>query len=84
MAEIMFQSLFIFSHVLEVLLLIFVLCTWLIPGRKITIAFYHSVEPMLRPVRFLLRHSSFQTNIDLSPLVVFVVLSFLQKILRPF
>lgn len=40
------------------------------------------VEPLLRPIRFLLKHSVFQSGgTDSSPIIAFIVLSYLGQFL---
>lgn len=79
MAGLIYQALYIFFVVLELLLFLFIFSTWLPAGNRITAFLYVLVEPMLVPIRFLLKRSVFQARGDLSPIIAFVVLTFLQN-----
>lgn len=75
------HSLSIFFYCLEIMLFIQIFINLLpIPGiRKIV---ENIVEPMLRPIRFLLRHSVFQSGgADSSPIIAFIILSYIGQLL---
>lgn len=81
-ADILARSFYLFFRILEYMLLGFVLCTWILPNHKLTALLKQLAEPMLCPVRFLLRHSSFRSSIDLSPLITFIILTYLQSLFQ--
>jgi YggT family protein len=75
----------IFFRVVEVLILIRVILTW-IPFRRENafIVFIHSVtEPILGPIRNLVSRSSFGKNLmfDISPILAYVVLGAIRHII---
>ncbi len=81
MKSLVIHSLSIFFYVLEIMLFVQIFINILpFPSiRKIVETF---VEPLLRPIRFLLRHSVFQSGgTDSSPIIAFIVLSYIGQLL---
>lgn len=73
---------FNFFIVLEGILFLYLITSWLPFPSKIKHTMLMIVEPMFQPIRYLLRHSIFNTpSADLTPMIVFVVLTFLEKFL---
>ncbi|WP_123608612.1 YggT family protein [Mobilisporobacter senegalensis] len=74
------NSLYIFCVVLEGILFLYILSTWIRISPKIQGIFNILLDPLLDPIRYLLKHSIFQVrNYDLSPIIGFLVLSYLQE-----
>ncbi len=75
-----YKVFYIFFIVLEVILCIYFISTWLPLPKKMKEFLRFLIEPMLTPLRFLIRHSIFNTPLaDLTPMIAFVVILFLQK-----
>ena len=79
MVQLIFHGLYIFFFILEIVLCVSIISSW-IPGCKTFKGILSELlEPMLLPIRFCLRHSIFHTKlIDLSPLLALIILSYLQ------
>ncbi|MSS64388.1 YggT family protein [Velocimicrobium porci] len=79
MVQLIFHGLYLFFFVLEFILCISIISSW-IPGFKQWKSILSEfLEPMLLPIQFCLRHSVFQVKtIDLSPLLALIILSYLQ------
>lgn len=83
MIGLIYNSLYIFFIVLEMILLIYILSSWLPLNPKIKGLFVILLGPILDPIRFLLDHSIFKTrNIDLAPIIAFIIISFFQNLFR--
>lgn len=75
----------LFFLILEGVLFFYVFITWFpisVEWRE-KISFF--VDPILEPIRFLLKHSIFQVSYsDLSPLIGFLIVSYLQQFFASF
>lgn len=82
MEQILNKTFFIFCFILE-LLIILDIYIGLLPTRKqYHLKFHFKVEPLLRPVRYLLKYSFFNTkSIDLGPYITIMVLVFIQVLI---
>lgn len=74
-----YQSLHTFFVFLELLLFLYFISAWLPLGISIKTNLYQLVNPLLLPVRFMLRKSIFQAQIDLAPIITFLMILFLQR-----
>lgn len=81
MSYLIIHSLSIFFIVLETMLFFHILMGFL-PFRKVRSIIESIVEPMLKPIRFILKHSVFQSGAsDSSPIIAFIVLTYLGQLL---
>lgn len=81
MGAIFFEALYIFFLLLEIILFIYFSLSLIHVSPRFKEFISILIEPVLTPVRFLLRHSIFNTKvIDFSPMIAFVVISFFQSI----
>lgn len=81
MAMLIYRTLYIFFLVLEFILMTYVMMSWLPLGAKIKEILHVMTAPILDPIRFLLKHSIFYSQVaDLSPIVGFVIVSYMQKL----
>lgn len=81
MSSLIFNSLYVFFLVLEIILFIYIISTWFPLSPKVREFFTTLLGPILEPIRYLLEHSIFKTRtIDLSPIIAFVILSYLQQL----
>ncbi len=75
------HSFSIFLYCLEILLFVQIFMNML-PFPTLRRIVETIVEPLLRPIRFLLKHSVFQSGgTDSSPIIAFIVLSYLGQFL---
>lgn len=75
------RSLSIFIIVLEIILFFYIFLRFL-PIQKIGNVIEGIVEPILKPIRFLLKHSVFQSgSLDSSPIIAFIVLTYFGQLL---
>jgi len=81
MSYLIIRSLTIFLIVLEVMLFIQIFINFL-PFQKIRNIVESIVEPILKPIRFMLSHSVFQSGgSDSSPIIAFIVLTYFGQLL---
>lgn len=81
MAGLIIKSLSIFLICMEVILFIHIFTNFL-PIQSVRNAVENITEPLLRPIRYLLKHSIFGTGgIDSSPIIAFIVLSYFGQLL---
>lgn len=75
------NALYIFFVVLEGVLFLYILSSWIKISPKIQGMFNLFLDPLLDPIRYLLKHSIFQVrNYDISPIIGFLILSYLQEL----
>ncbi len=80
MTHLLFSALYVFFIVLEIILFLYVIISWFPINNFIRNLLTVLIEPILTPVRFLLKHSIFNTpTADLSPIISFVIILFLQE-----
>ena len=76
----LYDALYIFFIVLEIFLFLYVIISWLPVNNRFKSIICFLIDPILVPVRYLLKHSIFNTpTADLSPVIGFVVILFLQE-----
>ncbi|WMJ88245.1 YggT family protein [Anaerocolumna sp. MB42-C2] len=76
----MYDALYIFFIVLEIVLFLYVITSWFPVNNRFKSIISFLIDPILVPVRYLLKHSIFNTpTADLSPVIGFVVILFLQE-----
>lgn len=81
MLNLTIRTLYIFFIVLEILLFLYIISSWLPLGAKLKSFFLTILGPIFDPIRFLLKFSVFQTRgIDLSPIIALVVISYFQQL----
>jgi YggT family protein len=81
MSNLIVNSLYVFFIVLEIILFTYFLMSWFPFNAKLKEFLITLIEPLLTPIRFLLKHSIFNTKvIDLSPMIALVVILFFQTI----
>lgn len=82
---VLFRIGYVFFIVLEAILFIYIVCSWLPVSIRLRNFLYTLVNPLMIPIRYLMRHSIFQAReIDLSPIIVFIVLTALQQLCQNF
>lgn len=80
MTHLLLNALYVFFIVLEIILFLYVIISWFPINNFIRNLLTILIEPILTPVRFLLKHSIFNTpTADLSPIISFVIILFLQE-----
>lgn len=81
MSELIYNSLYVFFIVLEMILFVYIFTSW-VPGlRRFKELLVALLNPILDPIRYLMNHSIFRTkNIDLSPMIAFIIITYLQTI----
>lgn len=85
MFQLLMQSLYVFSIVLEIILIFYIISSWITFSGRLHEFFTMLMNPVLVPIRYLLHHSIFQVRgYDISPIIAFVVISYMQKVLYPF
>lgn len=76
----LYEALYLFFTVLEIMLFLYVVISWFPNSGKLREMFITLLDPIFVPVRFLLRHSIFNTpRADLAPIISFVIILFLQE-----
>lgn len=81
LAALLVHSLYIFFIVVEIILMIYVISTWIPVPPRFQGLMVSLIMPVLIPVRILLRHSVFYTrNVDLSPIIALTIVTFLQNL----
>lgn len=77
--NLLYDVLYVFFTVLEIFLFVYVILSWIPNSRKLREMFATLLDPIFVPVRFLLKHSIFNTpRADLAPIISFVIIVFLQ------
>lgn len=81
MSNLIVNSLYVFFIVLEIILFAYFMINWFPTNTKLKEFLITLLEPVLTPIRFLLKHSIFNTKvIDLSPMIALIVILFFQTI----
>lgn len=85
MAEILSAAVILFFRVIEILILLRIIFSW-IPFRrenKFAIFIYSVTEPILSPIRNLIARSAFGKNLmfDFSPILAYLILGFIEHVL---
>lgn len=79
--NLLYDALYVFFTVLEIILFLYVTASWFPNGRKIRDMLSTALDPIFVPVRYLLKHSIFNTpRADLAPIISFVIILFLQEL----
>ncbi len=80
MTHLFFNALYVFFIVLEMILFLYVITSWFPVNNRFKNFLTVLIDPILIPVRYLLKHSIFNTPAaDLSPVIGFVIILFLQE-----
>lgn len=80
MTNLIYNTLYIFFVVLEMILFLYILTSWFPISIRFKNFLITLLAPVLDPVRYLLKHSIFNTpTADLSPIIGLVIISFLQQ-----
>lgn len=80
MINIIYFSLYILFRVLEIVLFLYIMTSWFPISPHIKNLLNTLMAPILDPVRYLLRHSIFNTpRADISPVIGFVIIKYLQE-----
>lgn len=85
MAEILSAAVVLFFRIVEILILLRIIISW-IPFRRenrFIIFIYTVTEPILSPIRNLIARSAFGKNLmfDFSPILAYLLLGFLEYVL---
>lgn len=79
--NLIYHVFYLFFTFLEVILLIYIVTSWFNLRGRFKEILLTLLEPIFVPVRFLLKHSIFNTpKVDMSPIIGFVIITFLQEI----
>ncbi|BCJ95025.1 hypothetical protein acsn021_25940 [Anaerocolumna cellulosilytica] len=79
MLSLIYNVFYVFFVILEIILFLYVLTSWMQFHKGFRDFLGTLTEPLLGPIRHLLRHSIFNNpTADLAPLIGFVVILFLQ------
>lgn len=79
MVHAIYTTFYIFFILLQIILLMHMLSSWFSGGARFKSLLSLLIEPVLAPVRYLLKYSIFNNPAaDLSPLIGFVIILFLQ------
>ncbi|MDF2950951.1 MAG: hypothetical protein K0S18_534 [Anaerocolumna sp.] len=82
MKSFMVDVLFAFFIFLELLIYVYILTSWLPLSYGFKSKLNILINPILEPIRFILKRSIFHTPIiDLSPIIGLVVITFLQQLI---
>ncbi len=80
MTSLIYYTLYIFFVVLEMILFLYILTSWFPINNRFKNLLITLMAPVLDPVRYLLKHSIFNTpTADISPIIGLVIISFLQQ-----
>ncbi len=80
MITVIYEALYVFFIVLEMILFLYVITSWFPMNNRIRGFLAILIDPILIPVRYLLKRSIFNTpTADLSPVIGFVIILFLQE-----
>jgi YggT family protein len=81
MIQTIYSTFYMFFVVLQIILLLYMVSSWFNGGEKFKNLLSLLIEPIITPVRFLLKYSIFgNLAADLSPLISFVLIMFLQDL----
>lgn len=81
MTELILQALYIFFVVLEMLLFLYIICSWFSFAKKFKETLAIFLDPLFDPIRYLLKHSIMKSNIsDISPIISLIVIAFFQQL----
>ena len=85
MSNVIVNSLYVFFIVLEIILFAYFMMSWFPFNTKLKEFLITLLDPILTPIRFLLKHSIFNTKvIDLAPMIALIVILFFQSIFYRF
>lgn len=85
MSNLIVNSLYVFFIVLEIVLFAYFMMSWFPFNTKLKEFLITLLDPILTPIRFLLKHSIFNTKvIDLAPMIALIVILFFQSIFYRF
>lgn len=85
MSNLIVNSLYVFFIVLEIILFAYFMMSWFPFNTKLKEFLITLLDPILTPIRFLLKHSIFNTKvIDLAPMIALIVILFFQSIFYRF
>lgn len=80
MTTIVFHTFYLFFIIIEYILIAYIISSWLPMNSKLRNLMHTITDPILDPIRFLLKRSVFYSQIsDFSPLIAFVFVTYLQK-----
>lgn len=80
MYSLIMNACYVFFIVLEAILFLYIISTWFPIGSKVMNIFTIILGPILEPIRFFLKRSVFQVrNYDISPIIAFIILTYLQQ-----
>lgn len=75
-------TLFSFCLVAEILIISDMLMGLSVKRNEYQLAFHFKVEPLYRPIRYLMKHSGlYELRADFSPFVTLIILYYIQRVL---
>lgn len=78
--KLFYHAFYTFFVILEIILLAYVVLSILPLNNNIRKKITDIINPLLAPVRYLLKNSVFNSNaVDLSPIISFIIVTFLQN-----
>lgn len=82
-SKIVYEACSIFLSMLEYMYFFYFLLSWIPRASKLRELIYGLLEPLFSPIRYLLKHSIFNTpRADLAPLISFVIIIFLKEFIN--
>lgn len=80
MVNLIYNMFYVFFIVIEIVLFLYILTSWIRISGKIKEILFMLIEPIITPVRYLLKHSIFNSPAaDLSPIISFIIIIFFQN-----
>lgn len=81
MAGMAFNALYAFFIFLELMIYLYIFASWIPISKHFKEKLDEFMDPLLEPIRYLLKKSIFNTpRIDLSPVIGLAILSYLQEL----
>lgn len=79
----LFQALSYFFRVLQMILMLYIISSWLPLPPRLQGFMHFIMEPILGPIRYMLKRSVLNTRmIDITPIIAYIILSFLESFFR--
>ncbi len=78
--QLIIKAVYVFLMFLEVALFFYIVISWIPISLKLREISKKIIDPILDPIRFILKKSIFKTRvIDLAPIIAFLIISYLQQ-----
>lgn len=81
MTYIICHALYIFFIILEIILFLYIMSSWIPNAVRFRTLLTALLDPVFGPLRFLLHHSIFYNlSMDLTPMIALILISYLQTL----